>query len=335
MKISSVRYLIKEGFKGAWANRLMSLASIGVLVACMVVIGLAILISENVNVAIGNLEQQNVVMVYMKDYNWALYSDSLELGTAENADENGISESDYVIHSEDEARALCDKISALDNVASVEYVSSESGLESVKANMLEGQSEYFTFLDDEYGNPLSAAAKVTMTDMSLFDDTIDKIKSIDGVDTIQSQSDLADQITAVKQGIYVAGIWIIAILIVISLVIVSNTIRVTMYNRKLEISIMKAVGATNAFVRIPFVIEGILIGLISALISEGLLYFCYRVATETISTTLGTSDIVKYGDVALNLLLVFVCIGVFAGMLGSFIMIGKYLKREGSEFAAI
>lgn len=335
MKISSVRYLIKEGFKGAWANRLMSLASIGVLVACMVVIGLAILISENVNVAIGNLEQQNVVMVYMKDYNWALYSDSLELGTAENADENGISESDYVIHSEDEARALCDKISALDNVASVEYVSSESGLESVKANMLEGQSEYFTFLDDEYGNPLSAAAKVTMTDMSLFDDTIDKIKAIDGVDTIQSQSDLADQITAVKQGIYVAGIWIIAILIVISLVIVSNTIRVTMYNRKLEISIMKAVGATNAFVRIPFVIEGILIGLISALISEGLLYFCYRVATETISTTLGTSDIVKYGDVALNLLLVFVCIGVFAGMLGSFIMISKYLKREGSEFAAI
>ena len=337
MKISSVRYLIKEGFKGAWANRLMSLASIGVLVACMVVIGLAILISENVNVAIGNLEQQNVVMVYMKDYNWALYSDNFDSSedAAENADENGISESDYVIHSEDEAKALCDKISTLNNVASVEYVSSESGLESVKANMLEGQSEYFTFLDDEYGNPLSAAAKVTMTDMSLFDDTIEQIKTIDGVDTIQSQSDLADQITAVKQGIYVAGIWIIAILIAISLVIVSNTIRVTMYNRKLEISIMKAVGATNAFVRIPFVIEGILIGLISALISEGLLYFCYRVATETISTTLGTSDIVKYGDVALNLLLVFVCIGVFAGMLGSVIMISKYLKREGSEFSAI
>ena len=337
MKISSVRYLIKEGFKGAWANRLMSLASIGVLVACMVVIGLAILISENVNVAIGNLEQQNVGMVYMKDYNWALYSDNFDSSedAAENADENGISESDYVIHSEDEAKALCDKISTLNNVASVEYVSSESGLESVKANMLEGQSEYFTFLDDEYGNPLSAAAKVTMTDMSLFDDTIEQIKTIDGVDTIQSQSDLADQITAVKQGIYVAGIWIIAILIAISLVIVSNTIRVTMYNRKLEISIMKAVGATNAFVRIPFVIEGILIGLISALISEGLLYFCYRVATETISTTLGTSDIVKYGDVALNLLLVFVCIGVFAGMLGSVIMISKYLKREGSEFSAI
>ena len=336
MKVGSAKYLIKEGFRGAWANRLMTLASIGVLVACMVVMGLAILISENVNVAIGNLEQQNVVMVYMKDYNWALYSENKSgEEPAEGADQNGISDSDYIIHNDEEAQAFCDKIAALDNVASVEYISSESGLESVKDGMLDGQSEYFTFLDDEYGNPLSAAAKVTMTDMSLFDDTIEQIKAIDGVDTIQSQSDLADRITAVKQGIYVAGIWIIAILIIISLVIVSNTIRVTMYSRKLEISIMKAVGATNAFIRIPFVIEGILIGIISALISEGLLYFCYRVATETISKTLGTSNIVKYGDMAVYLLLVFIAIGIFAGMLGSLIMIRKYLKREGSEFSAI
>jgi ABC-type antimicrobial peptide transport system permease subunit len=150
-----------------------------------------------------------------------------------------------------------------------------------------------------------------------------------------SYGDLAEKITAVKNGIGVAGVWIIAILMIISLVIVSNTIRVTMYNRKLEISIMKAVGATDTFVRIPFVVEGVLIGIISALISEGLLYFCYRVATETIITTLGTSDIVKYSDMAWILLLVFLGIGVFAGILGSFIMISKYLRREGSEFAAI
>lgn len=350
MRLSSVRYLIKEGFKGAWANRLMSLASIGVLVACMVVIGLAILISENVTMAIGNLEKQNVVMVYMKDYNWALYSDALqteteetestdtESGTAdsnaeETADENGIKESDYVIHNEEEAKALCDKIADLSNVESVEYISSEAGLEAVKEDMLEGQQDYFTFLDDQYGNPLSAAAKVTMKEMALFDETVKQIKTIDGVDNIQSHGDLAEKIDAIKQGIYVAGFWIIAILIIISLVIVSNTIRVTMYNRKLEISIMKAVGATDAFVRIPFVIEGMLIGLISALISEGLIYFCYRVATEKISIMLGS--VVHFDDVALYLLLVFVAIGIFAGAIGSAIMIGKYLKREGSEFTAI
>ena len=356
MKLGSVKYLTSEGFKNAWANRLMTLASIGVLVACMVIIGLAILVSENVAVAIGNLEQQNVIMVYMKDYNWALYSDkgdasseaassknetssednsSSEEADKEKPDKNGIVSTDYVIHNDEEAEALCDKISKISNVASVEYISSEKGLETVKGAMLDGQEEYFNFLDDEFGNPISAAAKVTMVDMALFDNTVKEIEKLDGVDVIQSHGDLADKITAIEKGITVAGFWIIAILMVISLVIVSNTIRVTMYNRKLEISIMKAVGATDAFIRIPFVVEGMLIGIISALISEGLLYFCYRVATETIVSTLGTNDIVQYADMAWLLLAVFLAIGILAGAIGSFIMIGKYLRKEGSEFAAI
>lgn len=354
MKISSIKYLTGEGVKNAWVNRLMTLASVGVLVACMVIIGLAILISENVNKAVGKLEQQNVVMAYMKDYNWALYgeketssdssassSDSASSDTestasdGEEADKNGIKPSDYVIHSDDEAKALCDEIAKLPNVASVTYVTSEEGLESVKESMLEGQESYFTFLDEEYGNPMSGAAKITMKDMSKFDETLEQIKKMDGIDAIQSQNDLADKISAIKRGIGIAGFWIIAILMVISLVIVSNTIRVTMYNRKLEISIMKAVGATDSFVRIPFIVEGMLIGVISALLAEGLLYFCYRVATETIISTLGTTDIVHYGDVAWWLLLIFIGIGIFAGVLGSVIMISKYLRREGSEFTAI
>ncbi len=363
MKIGSVKYLVGEGVKSAWKNRLMTLASIGVLVACMTIIGLALLISENANKAIGNLEQQNVVMAYMKDYKWALYGeqddssaestssdtssqqDSSEKNTSsendsskneeDKADKNGIKPSDYLIHSDEEAKALCDEIAKLPNVAEVIFVSSEEGLETVKKSMLEGQEEYFSFLDDEYGNPLSCAAKIKMTDMALFDETVKKIEKIEAISAIQSQGDLADKITAIKSGLGVAGIWIIAILMIISLVIVSNTIRVTMYNRKLEISIMKAVGATDAFVRIPFIVEGMLIGVISALIAEGLLYFCYRVATETIITTLGTTDIVKYADIAPLLLLIFVGMGVIAGVLGSVIIISKYLRHEGSEFAAI
>lgn len=354
MKISSVKYLVGEGAKNAWVNRLMTIASVGVLVACMVIIGLAILISENVNKAVGKLEQQNVVMAYMKDYNWALYGDDKDNSsddtsavsseetassdtqqTEEQADENGIKSGDYVIHNADEAKALCEEIAKIDNVASVTYVSSSEGLESVKKSMLEGQESYFTFLDDKYGNPMSDAAKITMKDMARFDETIEQIKKIDGINKIQSQNDLADKITAIKRGVGIAGFWIIAILMIIALVIVSNTIRVTMYNRKLEISIMKAVGATDSFVRIPFVVEGMIIGLVSAVIAEGLLYFCYRVATETIISTLNTSDIVHYSDVAWWLLLIFVGIGIFAGILGSVIMISKYLRHEGSEFAAI
>ncbi len=354
MKISSVKYLVGEGAKNAWVNRLMTIASVGVLVACMVIIGLAILISENVNKAVGKLEQQNVVMAYMKDYNWALYGDDKDNSsddtsaasseetassdtqqTEEQADENGIKSGDYVIHNADEAKALCEEIAKIDNVASVTYVSSSEGLESVKKSMLEGQESYFTFLDDKYGNPMSDAAKITMKDMARFDETIEQIKKIDGINKIQSQNDLADKITAIKRGVGIAGFWIIAILMIIALVIVSNTIRVTMYNRKLEISIMKAVGATDSFVRIPFVVEGMIIGLVSAVIAEGLLYFCYRVATETIMSTLNTSDIVHYSDVAWWLLLIFAGIGIFAGILGSVIMISKYLRHEGSEFAAI
>ena len=354
MKISSVKYLVGEGAKNAWVNRLMTIASVGVLVACMVIIGLAILISENVNKAVGKLEQQNVVMAYMKDYNWALYGDDKDNSsddtsavsseetassdtqqTEDQADENGIKSGDYVIHNADEAKALCEEIAKIDNVASVTYVSSSEGLESVKKSMLEGQESYFTFLDDKYGNPMSDAAKITMKDMARFDETIEQIKKIDGINKIQSQNDLADKITAIKRGVGIAGFWIIAILMIIALVIVSNTIRVTMYNRKLEISIMKAVGATDSVVRIPFVVEGMIIGLVSAVIAEGLLYFCYRVATETIMSTLNTSDIVHYSDVAWWLLLIFVGIGIFAGILGSVIMISKYLRHEGSEFAAI
>ena len=332
MKFGSIKYLVKEGFKGAWANRLMSLASFGVLVACMVVIGLAILISENVNMAIGKLEQQNVVQVYLKDYAWAyLYGEKPE--TEEEKDANGIADSYYLIHNEEEALAVRDQILKLDNVADAKYISREEGLAQMTGEMGEEYQEYFSFLEEDDENPISAAIDVTMKDMSKFDDTVEELKSIDAVFNIQTYDGLAEQIDAIKQGIYVAGFWIISILIVISLVIVSNTIRVTMYNRKLEISIMKAVGATDAFVRIPFVIEGVLIGLISALISEGLIYFCYRVATEKISAMLG--QVVAFGDVALYLLLVFVGIGMFAGALGSVLMIGKYLKREGSEFTAI
>ena len=220
-------------------------------------------------------------------------------------------------------------------MATVTFVSSDEGLETAKKSMTQGQEDYFTFLNEEYGNPISAAAKVTMKDMALFSQTIEEIEKLDGVDVIQSQDDLADTINSIKKGVGVAGIWIIGILFIIALVIVSSTIRVTMYTRKLEISIMKAVGATDTFIRIPFIVEGIIMGIISAIIAEGLLYFCYRVATETIISSLGTTDIVKYSDMAWILLLVFMGIGLFAGIVGSIIIISKYLRKEGSEFAAI
>lgn len=351
MKLRSVKYLSGEGVKSMWANRLMSIASVGVLVACMVLIGLAILISLNVNKAVGAIEQQNVIMAYFNDLNSVLYGDSASYNTSsddsssqssgssssntEDLTADKIPEDAYLIHNEEEALTLCEKLEKLDNVLSVEYISSEEGLQSIKEGLLEGKEDYFTFLDDEYGNPLSAAAKITLKDMSKFKETLKAIENTKGIDSVQSQSDLADKINAIKSGMGIAGVWIIAILLIISLVIVSNTIRVTMYSRKLEISIMKAVGATNSFIRLPFIIEGIVIGLISAVLSMGILYFCYRVAIEAIKEALGMMSVIGFGSVALYIFGVFAAIGALSGIVGSAIMISKYLKKEGSEFTAI
>lgn len=371
MKLRSISYLSKEGVKNMWANRLMTVASIGVLVACMVLIGLAILVSLNLNVALGNLEQQNVIRVFFNDKISVIYGNASEeyedtssvasssssstessassagqtsgntsSGSASSSDEqvdpDDIPEDAYLIHNEEEALALCEKLSTIDNVLGVQYVSSEDALKDIQNNgqIPEGTAEYFQF-EDEYGNPLSCGAVITLEDMSLFSETLEKIKNTEGIDAVQSHSDLADKINAIKNGIGIAGVWIIAILLIISLVIVSNTIRVTMYNRKLEISIMKAVGATNSFIRLPFVIEGVMIGLVSAVISLGILYFCYRVAIEAIGAALGMMDTVSFASTAPLILGIFAAIGILSGVLGSAIMISKYLKKEGSEFTAI
>lgn len=351
MKLRSVRYLSAEGVKNMWVNRLMSVASVGVLVACMVLIGMAYLISGNANKALGSLEQQNVVMAYFNDLNSVLYgsaaddyqqdvsdtvsSEDMDEQSDDTQNEFGIPSSAYLIHNEEEALALCDRLAKIDNVLSVEYISSEDGLESIKSSLLEGKEQYFTFLDGEYGNPLSGAAKITLNDMSKFSETVRAIEGTQGVDSVQSQSDLADKINALKSGLAIAGIWIVSILLIISLVIVANTIRVTMYNRKLEIGIMKAVGATNSFIRLPFVIEGVVIGLISSALSMVILYFCYRVATETIKASFGMMELVHFSSVMWEIFIIFVCIGVLSGVFGSLVMISKYLRKEGSEFTAI
>lgn len=398
MKLRSVRYLTGEGIKNVWVNRLMSIASVGVLAACMLIIGVAVALSLNIDLALGNLEQQNVVMVYFNDEAAVRYDDSstaavgaagssgsdasdnsdaqssdvsgassdntssavsdtasaassgtVSGSTAEtaatvlplsqsngydiSAEAAGGSASGEKIVTEDEAREICNEISAIPNVASVEFISGEEGLRRMLDNMDDTQASYFTWLEED--NPLSCAARVTMLNLDQFDQTVAEIEAIDGINTVYHQRDLAMRINSIKNGISVAGIWIIALLMVISLVIVANTIRVTMYNRKLEISIMKAVGATNSFIRLPFVVEGIVIGLVSAGLSIGILYFVYRGVIGTMQEALGLAAAVPFREFVWPTLGIFAAIGVLAGLVGSSIMISKYLRKEGSEFRAL
>jgi len=312
MKMRSFRYLIGEGIKNVWANRLMSLASIGVLVACMLITGVAVALTVNIDESLGDLEQQNVVMVYF--------------GDEQNPTESGVKLTD------DEAKALTkDKISKLDNVAKAEFISREDGLDGLLSDMGDENNALFDFVSED--NPLPNAARVQFEDLSQFDKTVKAIEKVEGVKNVRHQRELAEKIVGIRKTVNVGSIGIVSLLLVIAFVIVCNTIRITMYNRKLEISIMKAVGATDAFIRLPFVIEGIILGLVSAILSEGILYFCYRVAGDSMGDSFALS--VPFGDEALLLFGIFAAIGIVAGAIGSAFMIGKYLKKEGSEFKAL
>ena len=336
MKLTSVRYLVGNGFKNIWLNKLMSIASVGVLVACMSVIGLAVALSINIDKTLSNLEQENVVMVYFDDRNSALYSDN-NLSNSQGGTYNDITEDDYTIHTFEDAILLCAEIEKLDNVASVKYFSSEDALIRTMESMTEEQKKYYRdFLyEDEYGNPMPCAARVTFKNLEKFDETIESIEALKGVDDTTSSKDLAEKVTAIKKAIYIIGFWIVAILLLISLMIVSNTIRVTMYNRKLEISIMKAVGATDSFVRLPFMIEGITIGLLSAVITSVILYFVYNAVDGAIINSLGLTSLIPFFEFFWIIFGIFAAIGCFAGLFSSAFMINKYLRKEGSEFRAL
>jgi cell division transport system permease protein len=303
MKLRSLRYLCGEGFKNVWANRLMSLASIGVLVACMLIMGVAVAFSINVDNALGTLEQQNVVMVF--------FDDSL-------GDEG--------------ARYATEQISKMDNISSAVYVPKDEGLQNQLEKMDENSEALFDYLDGE--NPLPNGAQVHFTDLSRFDETLEALQKVDGVTKVNHSRELAQKITTIRQTVNIAGTWIIILLLIISLVIISNTIRITMYSRKLEISIMKAVGATDGFIRFPFLVEGVVLGIAAAGLTTGLLYAVYRLAISLLETSLGVSAI-PFRSFAGTLFLLFLFIGVVVGLVGSTFMITKYLRKEGSEFRAL
>ena len=338
MKLTSAKYLIGNGFKNIWLNKLMSIASIGVLVACMSVIGLAVALSINVDSALSTLEQQNVIMVFFDDRNAALYSDDdVDSDNKAEGTYNDVTEDDYKIHSFEEAILLCSKIEKLDNIADVEYFSGDDALKSSLSSMTEEQAKYYTTLldSDEYGNPMSCGAKVSFKSLEKFDETLKSIEELEGVDDTHSTRDIAQKITVIKKGIGIIGFWIVAILLLISLMIVSNTIRVTMYNRKLEISIMKAVGATDSFVRLPFMVEGVTIGLLSAIVTTVIIYFVYNAVEGTIMNVLSLASLIPFMEFAWIIFAIFAGIGMFAGLFSSAFMINKYLKKEGSEFRAL
>lgn len=299
MKGASLGYLTREGFRNIWVNRMLSLATIVVLISCLIIVGSGSLIFLNINAVLDLIEGQNVVMVYVND----------------NAD-------DYM------TQTLGVQLEAHSNVLEVEFVPREEAfqrqIESYgdKAGVLEGLSP--EILPDAY--------KVTVKDLEQFDATVEEIKGFENVLQIKENSDLAGKLASIRNAVSYISIGIVAILFFVSLFIVSNTIRITIYNRRLEISIMKAVGATNAFIRWPFMVEGILLGLFSAILGLGIQYGVYSVASIWLSNMLSMlgGEAVNFLEYIWVIFGIFAFIGIVIGSFGSIISLNKYLKEHSN-----
>lgn len=296
MRLSGLGYLVKEGFRNVWTNRIMSIASICVLVSCLVLTGSAVLFSMNVQNLVDTVSDNNETVVYLKD------------------DVSKI-----------EAVYIGKEIEKVKNVTKADYYPKDEAFKDYKEKL---SDEVFAYLKDD--NPLPDAYKVTMGDLSKYDGTVEKILAVKGVDSVRNRRDIAKRLTEVNNLVQTLSIAIMIALTIISLFIISNTIRATMYNRRFEISIMKSVGATDAFVRVPFVVEGMAIGLIASIISSVMIIFLYDGIINICSNVIPFTPI-PITSVILYFALIFIGAGIVIGALSGFISIRKYLKLEGNE----
>lgn len=251
MKGTSLKYLTHEGFRNVWVNRLMSLASVTVLMACLIIMGAGIMIYFNINNVVDKVQSQNVVMVYVAD-------DA----------------------SEDETTQIGTSLKGISNVESCEFVPKEVAFQE-QIQSMGGDAALFEGFDEI---PLPDAYKVTVKDLSQFENTVSQIKQINKVDSVRENSDLASKLLSLRHAVSIVSVGLVVMLFLVALFIISNTIRITMFSRKLEISIMKAVGATNWFIRWPFMIEGMILGTISGIVSLGVLWGLYAVAEKVFRT---------------------------------------------------
>ncbi len=291
-------YLTKEGIRNLWCNRMMTFASIGVLISCMLLSGGSMLISLNVANILKQVEKNNLVMVYLDDDVTAL--EAVKIGTA---------------------------MESIANIHEKQLITSDEALRQMMEKVENADALLEELLQD---NPLPNSYRVTLEDLSKYDQTVEALKALDGVQAVRGESETSQQLVQVEKSITGVLLWIILLLMIVSLFIITNTIRVTMYNRRREISIMKSVGATDWFIRIPFIVEGAIIGILSGLIATMVLGYAYT--NIEWGNGLLMWNMVPFDDCKLMFLTGFVAAGIVFGSIGGVISIGRYLKDEGGDF---
>ena len=296
MKYNVISYFLTEGFRNVFKNKKSTFSCLGVMCATMLIFGLLFTIGENINSWVKNLEQEQGMQVFM-DYD----------------------------ASEEEIRNLNEDLSKIEGVNSVTFVSKEEAYNSMKEKFGKNENALRGFTADAF----SVSYIITLTDLSMNDQVYNAINNLDTVREIQNKRDTIQTLSKVGNTIQIVTFVMFAILILISLFIISNTIKLTVHARRKEISIMKYVGATNGFIRTPFMIEGIIIGIISGVLSilivgGGYNYIATHLANSETWQKLSL-NLLSFGDMFGQIVIVYMILGVGIGIIGSSISMRKYL----------
>jgi cell division transport system permease protein len=294
MKINNLGYLFKEGIRGIFTHGFMSFAAIFVTVACLLIVGSFSLLMYNVSIMVDELNQTNEVMVYIDE----------ELPV-------------------EKARQVETQIRQLENIHDATFKSREEALKDFIADH-EGD-ESFSGVQAE---DLRHRVVVVLDDNDKMRDTIAQIDQIEGVAKITASYELAEGFTTLENVLSIVFVVIIVGLSVVSLVIISNTVKISVYDRRDEIAIMKMVGATNGFIRLPFLVEGLTLGLLGAGIAFGGEWLLYDLLVTKISAmdTLNMFNFVPFQQLLVPMVCVFAGTGFIVGVLGSWSSIRKFMN---------
>lgn len=300
MNLKKFNYIFRQAFKSMWRNRMMGLASIGSVTAVLILLGFVLIIVLNVNnVALVTKETFDEIAVYLKD----------------DVEGNQINE-------------LGKSFKEIDGVMGVAFQTKDYAMEQLKEDW--GENAYL--LEGLRNNPLPNTYIVQLEDVSKSEEVIKQIQTFEGVENVMYYKDAVNSLIKIADFIKKTGAGIIIILLLISVFIISNTIKITVLNRHKEIELMQYIGATNGYVRGPFMIEGIMLGLIGSVVAIMLIFLGYNyiinyLAGRYVALLSGMSGYMVGVEMILNdLIIIFLTIGIGIGILGSLISLKKFLS---------
>ncbi len=294
MRINNVGYLIKEGIRGIFLHGFMSFAAVCVTVACLLIVGSFSILVYNVNLMVEDLNKTNEVLVYVEE-----------------------------TMSDAEAKSVGTRINRLANIQQAKYVSREEALKNFAQDHADAADSFTGLVPEDFRHRFV----VTLEDNALMEATIQALKEVPGVADISASLDLAEGFTTLQRVLQIASIAVISVLLVVSLLIISNTVKLAMYDRRDEIAIMKMVGATNGFIRLPFVVEGFVLGMLGAVLAfclEWVMYDALVLKLEEVDT-LKLFSFVPFDELLLPMVATFAAAGLFVGIVGSWTSIRKFM----------